>query len=210
MSTTVLQAPARRTQRLRYSWSPRLFLSELLLKQWFEPVIPFTVMIALAVYFSLTIKDYGTSSQRAVADAAVRRIRLRRARHGLYPDLGRHRPQRRRDLRRLQFHRPLLPVRARIPRLAHGSRHAADGRRHRRRQWHPDRLSQGAAVPHHFGDADHPARRRQPAGRALRHRLRHQLDRQRRLGLSRRGQHSGRAGQRGDADRSSSLSVTFS
>ena len=60
MSTTVLPTPTRRTQRLRYSWSPRLFLSELLLKQWFEPVIPFTVMIALAVYFSLTIKDYGT------------------------------------------------------------------------------------------------------------------------------------------------------
>ena len=60
MSTTVLPAPTQRTQRLRYSWSPRLFLSELLLKQWFEPVIPFTVMIALAVYFSLTIKDYGT------------------------------------------------------------------------------------------------------------------------------------------------------
>ncbi len=60
MSTTVLPAPTRRTQRLRYSWSPRLFLSELLLKQWFEPIIPFTVMIALGVYFSLTIKDYGT------------------------------------------------------------------------------------------------------------------------------------------------------
>jgi len=60
MSTTVLQAPNPRTQRLRNSWSPRLFLSELLLKQWFEPIIPFTVMIGLAIYFSLTIKDYGT------------------------------------------------------------------------------------------------------------------------------------------------------
>ena len=60
MSTTVVQAPDHRAQRLPYSWSPRLFLSELLLKQWFEPVIPFTVMIALVVYFSLTIKDYGT------------------------------------------------------------------------------------------------------------------------------------------------------
>ena len=28
-------------QRLRASFSPRLLLSELLLKQWFEPVIPF-------------------------------------------------------------------------------------------------------------------------------------------------------------------------
>jgi len=62
MSTTALQAPNRSAQRLRNSWSPRLFLSELLLKQWFEPVIPFTVMIGLAVYFSLTIKDYGTAA----------------------------------------------------------------------------------------------------------------------------------------------------
>jgi ribose transport system permease protein len=60
MSTTVVQAPSARARRLLSSWSPRLFLSELLLKQWFEPVIPFTVMIALAVYFSVTIKDYGT------------------------------------------------------------------------------------------------------------------------------------------------------
>ncbi len=60
MSTTALQAPNRRPLRLPSSWSPRLFLSELLLKQWFEPVIPFTVMVALLVYFSLTIKDYGS------------------------------------------------------------------------------------------------------------------------------------------------------
>lgn len=60
MSTTAVQAPRPQARRLPYSWSPRLFLSELLLKQWFEPVIPFTVMVALAAYFSLTIKDYGT------------------------------------------------------------------------------------------------------------------------------------------------------
>jgi ribose transport system permease protein len=60
MSTTALQAPSRRAPRLGHSFSPRLFLSELLLKQWFEPVIPFTVMVGLAVYFSLTIPDYGT------------------------------------------------------------------------------------------------------------------------------------------------------
>ena len=35
-------------------FSPRLLLSELLLKQWFEPVIPFTVMISLWLYFALT------------------------------------------------------------------------------------------------------------------------------------------------------------
>jgi len=49
MSTTALEGFTRRAQRLRYAWSPRLLFSELLLKQWFEPVIPFTVMIALAV-----------------------------------------------------------------------------------------------------------------------------------------------------------------
>src|ERR1700733_2989183 len=46
--------------RLRASYSPRLLLSELLLKQWFEPVIPFTLRIALGLYFAATIPDYGT------------------------------------------------------------------------------------------------------------------------------------------------------
>jgi ribose transport system permease protein len=62
MSTTATDAPDRRPLRLPSSWSSRLFLSELLLKQWFEPVIPFTVMIALLVYYSLTIKDYATAA----------------------------------------------------------------------------------------------------------------------------------------------------
>src|ERR1700688_2320856 len=44
--------------RLRASLSPRLLLSELLLKQWFEPVIPFTVMIGLLLWFSATIPNY--------------------------------------------------------------------------------------------------------------------------------------------------------
>jgi ribose transport system permease protein len=61
MSITTWEGLSRRAQRMRYAWSPRLLFSELLLKQWFEPVIPFTVMIALAVYFSLTINDYGTA-----------------------------------------------------------------------------------------------------------------------------------------------------
>ncbi len=60
MSIAPLEALSRRTQRVRYAWSPRLLFAELLLKQWFEPVIPFTVMIGLAIYFSLTIHDYGT------------------------------------------------------------------------------------------------------------------------------------------------------
>src|ERR1700748_990887 len=41
-------------------FSPRLLLSELLLKQWFEPVIPFTVMVGLWLYFALTIPDYAS------------------------------------------------------------------------------------------------------------------------------------------------------
>jgi ribose transport system permease protein len=44
--------------RLRASLSPRLLLSELLLKQWFEPVIPFTVMIVLLAWFAATIPNY--------------------------------------------------------------------------------------------------------------------------------------------------------
>src|ERR1700685_253040 len=44
--------------RLQASLSPRLLLSGLLLKQWFEPVIPFTLMIALLLWFSATIPNY--------------------------------------------------------------------------------------------------------------------------------------------------------
>src|SRR5262249_33709369 len=61
MAISTLEALSERTQRLRYVWSPRLLFSELLLKQWFEPVIPFTVMIGLALYFSFTINDYATT-----------------------------------------------------------------------------------------------------------------------------------------------------
>ena len=74
---------------------------------------------------------------------------------------------------------------------------------YRRLQRHSDRLSQGAAVSDHTGDADHRARRRQPAERALCHRLRHQFDRKRRLGFPRRRQRSWRPDQRGNADRRS-------
>ena len=56
MSTTTMDTSF--GTRLRASLSPRLLLSELLLKQWFEPVIPFTVMIGLLVWFSLTIPNY--------------------------------------------------------------------------------------------------------------------------------------------------------
>jgi len=52
--------PASFSSRLCASHSPRLLLSELLLKQWFEPVIPFTVMVVLAVVFALTIPGYAS------------------------------------------------------------------------------------------------------------------------------------------------------
>ncbi|MDB5398977.1 MAG: transporter permease [Rhodopila sp.] len=61
MSTTAMDFTSFGT-RLRSSYSPRLLLSELLLKQWFEPVIPFTVMIAVVVYFSATIPEYATAA----------------------------------------------------------------------------------------------------------------------------------------------------
>ncbi|HQT79791.1 MAG: ABC transporter permease [Rhodospirillales bacterium 20-64-7] len=61
MSTTVSDFTGFST-RLRSSFSPRLLLSELMLKQWFEPVIPFTVMIALALYFTVTMPDYRTAA----------------------------------------------------------------------------------------------------------------------------------------------------
>ncbi len=64
--------------RLRASLSPRLLLSELLLKQWFEPVIPFTLMIALLLWFSATIPNYAGLREFSFADAALRRVRLRR------------------------------------------------------------------------------------------------------------------------------------
>ncbi|MCP1848150.1 MULTISPECIES: ABC transporter permease [unclassified Bradyrhizobium] len=41
-------------------FSPRLLLAELLLKRWFEPVVPFTVMIGLWAYFARTIPDYAS------------------------------------------------------------------------------------------------------------------------------------------------------
>ena len=58
MAISTLEALSERTQRFRYAWSPRLLFSELLLKQWFEPIIPFTVMVALLVGFSLAIPNY--------------------------------------------------------------------------------------------------------------------------------------------------------
>src|ERR1700687_2556478 len=41
-------------------FSPRLLLSELLLKQWYDPVIPFSVMVGLWLYFAFVIPDYAS------------------------------------------------------------------------------------------------------------------------------------------------------
>ena len=57
MSITTLDTTSF-TKRLRASYSPRLLLSELLLKQWFEPVIPFVLMLGLLAYFAATIPGY--------------------------------------------------------------------------------------------------------------------------------------------------------
>ena len=60
MSITTWDNVARTVERLRYRWSFKLFLSELLQKQWMEPAIPFLVMAAMILYFSLTIHNYAS------------------------------------------------------------------------------------------------------------------------------------------------------
>jgi len=57
MSMTTLDTTSF-SKRLRASYSPRLLLSELLMKQWFEPIIPFTLMLGLLMYFAATIPGY--------------------------------------------------------------------------------------------------------------------------------------------------------
>ena len=47
-------------RRLRYRYSLRLFLSELLAKRWMEPAIPFALMISLIAWFSATTPYYAT------------------------------------------------------------------------------------------------------------------------------------------------------
>ncbi len=49
-------------RRLRYRWSLRLILSELLLKPWMEPAIPFMVMLALIAYFGAVVPHYASIS----------------------------------------------------------------------------------------------------------------------------------------------------
>jgi ribose transport system permease protein len=45
-------------QRFWHRHSPQLFLSELLEKRWMEPIIPFTLTIAVFLAFALTIPNY--------------------------------------------------------------------------------------------------------------------------------------------------------
>src|ERR1035437_3638896 len=56
MSLTTMDSLAASVKR----FSPRLLLSELLLKQWLEPVIPFAVMTGLWLYFALVIPNYAS------------------------------------------------------------------------------------------------------------------------------------------------------
>ena len=93
-------------------FSPRLLLSELLLKQWFEPIIPFTVMIGLWLYFALTIPDYATVQNTVSLLRLFAEFGFVALAHGILPDQRRHRLERRRDLRVLQFLGALLPVRS--------------------------------------------------------------------------------------------------
>ena len=48
----------RSLQRFWHQNSPQLFLSELLEKRWMEPIIPFTLTIAVFLAFALTIPRY--------------------------------------------------------------------------------------------------------------------------------------------------------
>ena len=48
-------------QRFWFRNSPQLFLSELLEKRWMEPIIPFTLTIAVFAFFALTIPRYLTA-----------------------------------------------------------------------------------------------------------------------------------------------------
>ncbi|MGA1235209.1 MAG: hypothetical protein ACO3VR_14940 [Lutimaribacter sp.] len=48
------------SRRLGATLSPRLLLSELLLKKWFEPVIPFTLLIGLVVVLGVVSPNYAS------------------------------------------------------------------------------------------------------------------------------------------------------
>jgi ribose transport system permease protein len=60
MSIATWESVTRTAARLRYRFSLKLFLSELLQKPWMEPGIPFLAMVAMLAYFSLTIHNYAS------------------------------------------------------------------------------------------------------------------------------------------------------
>jgi ribose transport system permease protein len=60
MSLTTWETFRGSVERLRYRWSLRLLLSELLQKQWFEPAIPFAVMVGLWAYFASVLPNYAS------------------------------------------------------------------------------------------------------------------------------------------------------
>ena len=64
-------------QRFWHRNSPQLFLSELLEKRWMEPIIPFTLTIAVFLAFALTIPRY--LSARSLQELT---LEFRRAGHG--------------------------------------------------------------------------------------------------------------------------------
>lgn len=47
-------------RRMRWRWSLRLFLSELLAKRWMEPAIPFVLMLTLIMAFAAATPNYAT------------------------------------------------------------------------------------------------------------------------------------------------------
>ena len=165
---------------MRASLSPRLLLSELLLKQWFEPVIPFTVMIAPArLVLSLTIPDYAgmqnlLSLMRLYAEFGFVALGMAFCLITGGIDLSVGAIFALCNFAALFFLYVLeLPVWI----VVLGT--VAVGAVDRRHQRPADRLSEGAAVSHHPGDAHHPARLGQYPEREIRHRLRHQFGRQR-------------------------------
>ena len=160
-------------------------------------------MIGLWLYFALTIPDYATAAEHRFAAAAVCRVRLRRARRwasalisgGIDLSVG--------AIFAFCNFAALYFLFVLGGRSGCGDSGDAGGRRRRSaHQRLPDRLSEDAAVPDHAGDADHPARRRSIIlNTSYATGVRHQLDRQRRLGLSSARQRARHSDQRRGADR---------
>ena len=157
--------------RLRASYSPRLLLSELLLKQWFEPVIPFVLMLGLLAYFAATIPGYAgfdnlQSLMRLFAEFGFVALGMAFCliAGGIDLSVGA-------NFALLQFRRAVLSVRDGMAGLAGLRRHPGRRDRGRRHQRDIDRLHQGAPIPDHAGDADYPARLGQHPEREIRHRL---------------------------------------